>query len=290
MCNDWGSIIIANCANYDSNTASSSTIPDKKFMAMFMGFVDGDGYFDIGEQKQYLKNKTLAKSTIRVRLGINLHVRDLSLLEYFVQTLGVGKIDNSKLITRNQVRVLFSKRDLITVIIPLIKKYGLEFLTSQRSNQYAKVLYILENSITSWEDFKYEPQLRVEKSVQELVNLDYFADWLVGFTMAEGSFGMKATGSAFYQLKQKGKEHVNLLKAAALLILGEETKKLFNPDTVDAYQLSLGSKNDIRLVLCFFTSPDHHPLYGYKREQFLTFLDTLKTSKRYSTIAAEFNG
>ena len=34
--------------------------PDKKFMAMFMGFMDGDGYFDIGEQKQY--SKTLSNS------------------------------------------------------------------------------------------------------------------------------------------------------------------------------------------------------------------------------------
>lgn len=145
----WGSLIIANCANYDSNTASSSTIPDKKFMAMFMGFVDGDGYIDVGEQKQYLRDKTMAKSTIRVRLVIALHKRDLSLLEYFVNTLGVGKIDFHELTKKNKVRVIFSKRDLITVIIPLIKKYGLEFLTSQRSNQYAKVIYILENSITS---------------------------------------------------------------------------------------------------------------------------------------------
>lgn len=29
--------------------------PDKKFMGMFLGFIDGDGYFDIGEQKQYNK-------------------------------------------------------------------------------------------------------------------------------------------------------------------------------------------------------------------------------------------
>jgi hypothetical protein len=29
--------------------------PNKKFMRMFIGFFDGDGYFDIGEQKQYNK-------------------------------------------------------------------------------------------------------------------------------------------------------------------------------------------------------------------------------------------
>jgi len=57
--------------------------PDKKFMAMFIGFMDGDGYFDIGEQKQYNKtSKALVRSTIRMRLASNVHVRDRSLLEY----------------------------------------------------------------------------------------------------------------------------------------------------------------------------------------------------------------
>jgi len=31
--------------------------PDISFMAMFIGFVDGDGLFDIGEQKQYDKKR-----------------------------------------------------------------------------------------------------------------------------------------------------------------------------------------------------------------------------------------
>lgn len=37
---------------------------------MFMGFIDGDGYFYIGEQKQYKRGtKTLVKSTIIIRLA-----------------------------------------------------------------------------------------------------------------------------------------------------------------------------------------------------------------------------
>lgn len=55
-------------------------------MAMFIGFMDGDGYFDIGEQNQYnRKTKSLVKSTIRIRLASNVHIRDLKLLEYFVE-------------------------------------------------------------------------------------------------------------------------------------------------------------------------------------------------------------
>ena len=104
-----------------------SVKPDKKFMAMFLGFMDGDGYFDIGEQKQYNKiTKALVKSTIRIRLATNVNIRDLSLLEYFVQILGVGKISNMSG-DREQVRVIFSKKDLVTIILPLIKEYNLQF-------------------------------------------------------------------------------------------------------------------------------------------------------------------
>lgn len=67
------------------NTGLVSKKLDKKFLAMFMGFIDGDGYFDIGEQKQYnKKTKAPARSTIRIRLASNLNIRDLALLEYFV--------------------------------------------------------------------------------------------------------------------------------------------------------------------------------------------------------------
>lgn len=126
----------------------SAVKPDKNFMAMFTGFMDGDGYFDIGEQKQYNKiTKTLVNSTIRIRLASNVNVRDLSLLEYFIKVLRVGKISNMSA-GREQVRVIFSKKDLVTVILPLIKLYNLQFLTSQRVKQFALVNYILENSIT----------------------------------------------------------------------------------------------------------------------------------------------
>jgi len=117
-------------------------------MAMFIGFLDGDGYFDIGEQKQYnKKTKTLVKSTIRLRLASNVNVRDTYLLEYFVKVLGVGKISNMSG-EREQVRIIFSKKDLISVILPLIKEYNLKFLTSQRVKQFAIFNYIIENSIT----------------------------------------------------------------------------------------------------------------------------------------------
>lgn len=263
--------------------------PDKKFMAMFIGFMDGvrRGYFDIGEQKQYNKiTKTLVKSTIRIRLASNVHVRDLSLLEYFVQRLGVGKISNMS--GREQVRVIFSKKDLVTIILPLIKQYNhLQFLTSQRVKQFALVNYILENSITHWDNVQKKELEFLGIPAHDLVKLDLFGDWLVGFTMAEGSFGMKKVGSAFYQLRQTGDDNVDLLKAACLKITGREAYPM-KADTVGCYQLSLSSKTDIEKVVYFFSSSSYHRLYGYKLSQYKLWLTTLKNSSRYCNISGTF--
>lgn len=54
----------------------SDLIKDKasgtKFLEVFIGMMDGDGYFDIGPQKQYnKKTKDSVRPTIRIRLGIN---------------------------------------------------------------------------------------------------------------------------------------------------------------------------------------------------------------------------
>ena len=65
-------------------SVSSNIKPDKKFMSLFIGFMDGVGYFDIGEQKQYNKiTKTLVKSTLRIRLATYVNIRDLSNLRLF---------------------------------------------------------------------------------------------------------------------------------------------------------------------------------------------------------------
>jgi len=118
-------------------------------------------------------------------------------------------------------------------------------------------------------------------SVRDLVKLDFFKDWLIGFTIAEGSFGIKANGSAFYQLKQAGADNLYLLKAACLIIVGREAYPM-KADSVGAYQLSLTSKLDIEKVISFFLSTDHHPLCGHKFSQFTFWLTALKTSNRYN--------
>ncbi len=47
---------------------------------------------------------------------------------------------------------------------------------------------------------------QVLTSFKDYTNLDFFNDWIVGFTISEGSFGFKVGGSAFFLIKQKGLE------------------------------------------------------------------------------------
>lgn len=48
-------IFILNIPIINCTKVNSKNYPTKEFMAMFMGLIDGDGYIEIGEQKQYHK-------------------------------------------------------------------------------------------------------------------------------------------------------------------------------------------------------------------------------------------
>jgi len=242
-----------------------------------MGIVDGDGYIEIGPQKQY-NLSGVAKSTIRARLVIRLHSRDSSLLAYLSEVLGVGSISSLKSV--NQTRLIFSKKDLTTVIIPLIKKYDLQFLIANRRNQFSLLNYIIDNNIIHWDNVNFTPSCS-EFSIQDLLNFSFFANWVVGFTVAEGSFGVKGKGEAFYQIKQKGIENYNIIKAICVLIANREP--IIKADYTDSYQLTLSSKADVQKVVNFFSAFDTN-LCGYKLIQYNEWLNYLKTSNRYKDV------
>lgn len=257
--------------------------PSQKFMSVFVGLVDGDGYIEIGPQKQYNKSREFTpKTTIRARLVIRLHKRDTPFLINITKILGVGSI--SYLTKENQTRLIFSKRDLVGVIIPLMKQYNLRFLTGNpgRSRQFALLNHIIDNKIIHWLDVTFNPSIPVY-SLNDLVNFSFFPDWVIGFTIAEGSFGHKSNGSAFYQIKQKGLENYVLIKAICLTIAGREAKPI-KADASDCYQLTLSSKLDVQKVVDFFSSPANYPLSGYKLKQYNVWIRWLRESVRYQSL------
>lgn len=283
----WGNNLALSCSSIPLSLSSGLGLgvrelnPNKKFMGMFVGLVDGDGYIEIGPQKQYNKSvESTPKSTIRARLVIRLHSRDKAFLTSLTKVLGAGSI--SSLPSVNQTRLIFSKRDLVAVIIPLMKQYNLQFLTGNRARQFALLNHIIDNQIVHWENVTFNPS-RPVYSLNDLVSLSFFADWVVGFTIAEGSFGHKSNGSAFYQIKQKGLENYVLIKAICLIIAGREAKPV-KADTADCYQLTLSSKLDVQKAVDFFSSPANYPLSGYKLEQYNVWIAGLRKSARYHSL------
>ena len=147
-----------------------------------MGIIDGDGYIEIGPQKQYNKlTKSPVKSTIRARLVLRMHTRDTALLSYLTKVLGVGSLSSLDSISQMRLSgvppsLCATKKDLITVIVPLIKLYNLEFLTGNRARQYALLIHILENNIVR-ENVEFTPKGSIPVySSYDLINLDFFAD------------------------------------------------------------------------------------------------------------------
>ena len=173
-------------------------------MEILIGFLDGDGYIEIGPQKQNSKNPNYQpKSTIRSRIVLRLHKKDKELLKLIKNTLKIGKIDELK--TKNQYRLIISKTEIVNVIYPFLINNNIEFLVFNRRRQFFLLKYIIENNIKHWEDVDLNKIDRLfnknnnKIEFVDIIKLPYFNNWLVGFTMAEGSFHIKAKGYAIIQ-------------------------------------------------------------------------------------------
>jgi len=234
---------------------------------ILLGLLDGDGYFDIGAQKQYNKNpNNQPKSTIRIRLGINLQFKDKELLELIIKNLGIVKIDYSK--NKNQYRLIFYQKDILNVIYPYIKSNHFHFLVYNRQKQFFLYKYILENNIKHWDNLNFEEIDNLfQKSNKKLgfidiINLPYFNNWLIGFTIAEGSFHIKARGTHHYSIVQSGIENDKIIKAIHYFIKGPESLNYeIKPENSKVYRISFSSKKDLNFIIKFFDNK----LLGFKK-------------------------
>jgi hypothetical protein len=90
----------------------------------FIGILDGDGYIEIGPQKQNSASGN-AKSTIRIRIVLRLHEKDKELLELLSSKLKIGKIDYLKDVT--QYRLILFKTDIVNSLYPYLIAKNLQF-------------------------------------------------------------------------------------------------------------------------------------------------------------------
>ena len=239
------------------------------FLAMLVGFIDGDGYIAITRTP---------KGFIRIDLVISLHVRDLSTLQYMQSVLGIGRIKiYSKL---NTCKWVISKTDLQEILLPLLLHHNLYFLTDKRREQFDKAMFILQNNIKLFSGIPaVVPSLfPLPTMASGYIALPFFKNWIVGFTMAEGSFLVKLNEDACFQLRQR--KHV-LLFEAFKIVFGTGRKIGLE----GSYNLfSVSSRSDIQRVINFFSFSGYHPIVGYKLIQYEQWLAYLRNSVRYEKL------
>ena len=174
----------------------------------FTGFVDAEGYFSI---ELFKDSKAKFKYTPRLKFGINLHVKDLSILISIKDTLGVGTVSTKGKVTSYTVK---NFKDL-AVIVNHFKLYSLV------SSKYIVFQYWLQayNIMATKEHFNYQGMTKLA-TLKNLTNFglsdnlkEAFPDfnislidtmsykfrsiphgmWVAGFVSGDGSFYTKMT-------------------------------------------------------------------------------------------------
>uniref|UniRef100_UPI0022388368 LAGLIDADG endonuclease n=1 Tax=Ramaria cf. rubripermanens TaxID=2016387 RepID=UPI0022388368 len=150
-----------------------------QFIAFLVGFIDGDGYIQI--------TKT-TKGFITIKLVIGIHLDDISTLEYIQSVLKIGKITIFRDHKSPNCKLIINRTDLQEVLFPLLLHHGIFFLTERRRAQFDLCMYIFKNDIKAYDqlsDIKKIPTLfELPKIISDYINLDFFKNWIVGFTMA----------------------------------------------------------------------------------------------------------
>ena len=239
------------------------------FLAMFVGLIDGDGYIAI--------TKT-PKNNIRIDLIISLDLRDSDLIKYIHSVLKVGRIN--KYPKLNTVKLTIPRTDLQTIVFPLFVSHNLYFLTDTRRAQYDKVIFILQNNIKKYSELpdKFGICNNLPETAKDYCELPFFQNWIVGFTIAEGSFFVKNNNDICFSLRQRSHK---LLFEAFKIIFDTNTKIEIREGHSKFF---VSSVKDIKKVVEFFSFSDLHPIVSYKLTQYNKWINQIRESSRYSHI------
>ena len=238
-------------------------------MAWLVGLVEGDGWFSITQNGKYCKYE----------FGIELHERDIQMLYKIKKALGVGTISLKK--DQNKVSFRIRKKPhLKEVILPIFDKYP---MISTKHLKYIRFRLNLLNNILYYENLMdYNPtDLTLYNNVDNLIKLDYFDNWLVGFIEAEGCFSKyKLTSLSLYNIVSFEVSQTNQLPI--LMAIKKRFSITSNPyvDKTNNAKLKTTSLDSIQNVINFLYKTSAK-LKGHKRLQYLLFLKELRTNPKY---------
>ena len=244
------------------------------FIAFLVGLIDGDGYIQI--------TKT-TKGFITIKLVISVHMDDLSTLEYIKSVLNLGKITKNPDHKSPNCKLIINKTDLQEILFPLLLYHNIFFLTNTRRTQFDLAMFILKEDIKVYDNLPVKEKVptlfKLPKTALDYVKLPFFKNWIVGFTMSEGSFFIKNNNDGCFQLKQR--VHATLFDAFKLVF---DTNRKIDIERGLYNQFSVSSRTDIQTVINFFSFSGAHPLVGLKGIQYFKWIKDLRNSYRYSSL------
>jgi hypothetical protein len=229
---------------------------------MLVGLIDGDGYLKV------------IKSTgghLQVEMVLSLDIKDLLMLEYIQSVLGFGRVKAYPNI--HTAKLIFGRVELQQIFFPLFLHHNLFFLTDTRRAQFNRMMYVFTHNVTRFIDVpasfpSFNP---IPTTAAGFVQLPFFADWTVGFTVAEGSFYVKASGELFFSLRQRAGKHIELFDAFKILFntnLAVENDGKYLKYAV-SFVVALSS------VVNFFSFSGHQPLIGLKAQQYALWISKI---------------
>lgn len=241
------------------------------FIAIFTGIVDGDGMILINDN---------GNGYINITIVISLHLDDAPILHELrrkIKYLGVV-YEYSQ---HKSARYILNRTELEDIIFPLIAYHHIFFLTNTRRLQFDKAIYVVNNNIIKYNNIPVVvPIINIlPPTASGYLNLKFFNNWVVGFTIAEGSFNVKNTGEIIFNIKQR--IHEDLFKAFRLLF--NTTRKLYYEKNI-YIQFSVQSKKDLETVVNFFSFSGLEPLIGLKLASYNKWLQVIRTTRRTSHI------
>ena len=245
--------------------------------AWLVGFYEADGWFGMSRNGKY----------IQYECALELSIREVPLLYQIQNLLNVsGSIrprkDRPDIVTFK----IRNKKDLKTKIVPIFEKFPMITKKRFQFENFKKCLCDLnliysadleQFELVSYKDQDYEP------SIQMILSLSYFNDWLVGFINGEGCFSTyKPTKDQSLVCSFEIGQTVsgsNICKAIRRKF--KIRTKVYKNDETNHFYIKTSSIEGVKNVLYFLTK-NETKLKGYKHIQFVLWVKQLRMIPRYA--------
>nr|YP_010412016.1 apocytochrome b [Auricularia villosula]URP31176.1 apocytochrome b [Auricularia villosula] len=256
------------------NKSDYLTIPPQ-FLSYLVGLIDGDGYLGVNSS---------ATGNIGINLTIQLHLDDLSTLEYIHSVLKLGRIKIYKDQRSPNARFILNKTELQDVFFPLLKYHSIFFLTENRRSQFNLAMFIFENNIKKFDqipNYVETPSFSIlPANSLGYLNLPFFKNWVVGFTTSIYKPSARTSYVASFDISQTNSSAEREIISAICKYLSFTQK--IHKDGTNNFKIKVSSIRSVENVIRFINNAPVK-LQGHKKLQYLLWIKELRNIPRYST-------